>query len=498
MRHLSILLFLSTVFALCGGCAHYPVNPPLEQTDENAGYRLANRTLGEKNSDELFVILSLSGGGARVEALDYGVIEYLERIRFGADDRSLLDEVDIISSSSASSIPAAYYGLYGKEIFLDEFVEDVLYRKLETSLRRRLVNPLEWSRTASVNFSRGDLLAEYFDKHVFDGRTFADMQRQRPLVMLNTTDMGIGAQFSFVQGYFDMICSDLSQVSIARAVTASLAFTPYFTPIALKNYNDGRCGYSTPAWVQSALDAGAEADPLVHLAANDVLSYADTKRRPYIHLLDSGISDNMGIRVPRLAFKVSDQFEEIKEGTISKLVIIMVDARSENDFKGDLKSKPPGVINTMWTAATSPLDNYSYETVNLLKRDVRDTRARLDEQQRTRNTCDDHARSLCEQVEMGAACHEKVSSSCANTFGVTADDDPGEIDIYLLHVNFELLADPATKARFQTIPTTLELPREDVDMLIEIAPQLLRADPEFDILIKDLGAYIADGETRQP
>ena len=94
-------LALSTI--LLGGCASYPVNPPLQQINEETGYRLATRTLGPKNSDELFVVMALSGGGTRAAALDYGVFEYLDRVRFGDDQRSLLDEVDAISSSSGST-----------------------------------------------------------------------------------------------------------------------------------------------------------------------------------------------------------------------------------------------------------------------------------------------------------------------------------------------------------------------------------------------------------
>ena len=81
-------------------CASYPLNEPLEEIDVSAGYRMGNRTLGEKNSDDMFVILALSGGGFRAAALDYGVIRYLDKIHFGDDGRSLLDEVDVISSSS--------------------------------------------------------------------------------------------------------------------------------------------------------------------------------------------------------------------------------------------------------------------------------------------------------------------------------------------------------------------------------------------------------------
>lgn len=87
------ILVLSALVFLCGGCASYPVNSPLKEIDADAGYRVNTRTLGEKNSDELFVILGLSGGGMRAAALDYGVLKYLEQIQFGADDRSLLDEI---------------------------------------------------------------------------------------------------------------------------------------------------------------------------------------------------------------------------------------------------------------------------------------------------------------------------------------------------------------------------------------------------------------------
>lgn len=492
MRHQFILYVCSAVLVLSCGCASYPVNPPLEQIDENTGYRMVNRTLGEKNTDELFVVLSLSGGGTRVTALDYGVIEYLDRIRFGEDNRSLLDEVDLISSSSASSIPAAYYGLFGKQAFLDDFVDDVLYRKVETALKRRVLNPVEWPRLASGDFSRGDLAAEYFDKHVFDGRTFADMQQQRPFIMLNATDMGIGAQFSFLQGYFDLICSDLSQVSVARAVTASMAFTPGFTPITLKNYNDGRCGYKTPGWVQDAISAGVEEAPLVHAAARNFLSYEMIDKRPYIHLLDSGISDNMGVRTPQLVFKVTNQFDQVMDGTIKKLVVIMVDAKPKTYFKGDLKAKPPNAFTSIRTSASRPLANYSNETVNLINRDVSDRRERLYEQHHKRATCNDHARSLCEQLEMDADCYEIASTNCLDMFKITDDNPSREYDIYLVHVTFQSIDDQARRERFQSIPTKLELPREDIDMLMEVAPELLQEDPEFHILLQDLGAHITD------
>ena len=64
--------------------------------------------------------------------------------------------------------------------------------------------------------------------------------------------------------------------------------------------------------------------------------------------------------------------------------------------------------------------------------------------------------------------------------------------MYLVHVSFEAIEDQARRERFQTIPTKLELPREDIDRLIEVAPELLYDDPEFQSLLQDLGAHITD------
>ena len=487
---LAILVFLLT------GCAGYPVNDPLPKIDTDVGYRLNNRTLGPKNSDELFVIVGLSGGGTRAAALDYGVLRYLDRVQFGDDHRTLLDEIDIISTSSAASIPAAYYGLFGKELFLNEFVEDVLYRQMQSALTKRMLNPAHWPRLMSGTFSRGDLAVEYFDREIFHGHTFADMHQQRPLILLNATDMGIGSQFSFVQSNFDLICSDLSSFLIARAVTASLSFTPAFTPITLRNYNDGRCGYSTPKWVRDALEAGVESDPGVYAAARDVVSYENLEKRPYIHLLDSGISDKIGIRSPALIFSIRDapasQIDRIEDGTIKKLVVILVDAKPKTYFRGDLKSKPPNAITSVQAAASRPLANYSYETVNLLKRDIRETRNELQHYHRQRKACEVHADVVCTQIDLGGGCYQRVSDNCFEEFKVSDSNRPLELDIYIIHISFELIEDKTTRDRFQSIPTKLQLPKEDIDLLIDLAPELINEEPEFHHLLQDLDARIVN------
>jgi NTE family protein len=475
-------------------CASYPINAPLDEIDESSGYRMSTRTLGDKNSDETFVILALSGGGMRAAALDFGVMQLLDRVRFGDDGRTLLDEVDVISSASGGSIPAAYYGLYGKDVFLRDFKDDVLYRQIQSALGRRVLNPKHRPRLMSSTFSRSDLAVEYLDKTIFDGHTFADLQQQRPFILLNATDIGIGSQFSFVQSNFDLICSDLSQLNIARAVTASMAFTPGFTPITLKNYNDGRCGDTAPSWVHEALQNGVEADPSVFAAANDILGYQDIQKRPYIHLLDSGISDNLGIRTPTLALKIRDapasQVDRIQDGRIEKLIVIVVNARPRSDFKGDLSPKPPKVMASVMASAARPIANYSYETVNLMRRDIQNARDSSLRYHEIRMACSTHAQAMCADQQSSVSCQERVKTSCFEEFGVTADRGPPDLDIYLVHLSFDLIDDREWRKRFETIPTKLELSKQDVDALIDIAPELLQQEPEFQILLHDLGAEL--------
>ena len=57
-----------------------------------------------------------------------------------------------------------------------------------------------------------------------------------------------GMRFTFTQELFDLICTDLSSFSVARAVTASSAVPVAFPTVVLKNHAD-QCDVSkTDAW----------------------------------------------------------------------------------------------------------------------------------------------------------------------------------------------------------------------------------------------------------
>lgn len=453
VARLSITLLLLAALA---GCASFPEARPLERVDPTSGYRYANLE-GAENSEELFVILSFSGGGTRAAALAYGVLETLRdsQVEMNGASRNLLDQVDVISSVSGGSFTAAYYGLHGDAIFEEggRFERDFLYRDVEADLRRRLLNPINWARLASPTFGRIELAEEVYQQLLFDEASFADLtdRGRKPFLLINATDMDKGAQFTFVQSQLDPMCVDLDSIPLSRAVAASSNFPIAFTPLTLNSY-PGRCGYEAPPWVANALQ-GLEANPRRYYRARNWERYQELER-DYVHLLDGGVSDNIGLR-PALDALRAPTLQEVEWSVLNKinrelvdtLVVIVVDAKPASpaaDF--DTSPRSPGPKQVINTIATTPLVNYSFDTVELLRETLRD---RADAQRLSR--------------EAGNGLHQ--------------------VDLYYIYVGFDQLEDPDERERFQRIPTRFHLPAEEVDALRRIGARLLEQSPCFQQLV---------------
>jgi hypothetical protein len=99
---------------------------------------------------------------------------------------------------------------------------------------------------------------------------------------------------------------------------------------------------------------------------------------------------------------------------------------------------------------------------------------------------------MCAEQRSGDSCRERAITSCYEEFGVTSAASPPNLDIYLVHLNFDLIDDIERRESFETMPTSLQLPKEDIDALINIAPELLREEPGFQDLFKDLNAEYVD------
>jgi hypothetical protein len=479
MKRLLAALLLALQLAACA--SFEPGNPPLAAYAPEAGYRFERLAPGE-NTDQLFVVVTFSGGGTRAAALAYGVLEALRdtAIRWRGRTAALLDEVDVISSISGGSFAAAYYALRGRGIF-EEFPERFLYRPIQSELLKAALSPPNWLKLAAPAYGRSDLAAEFYDREVFAGATYADLiaRNRRPFVILNATDMTTGSQFPFIQDQFDLICSDLAGVPLARAAASSSAFPGALTPLTFRNYAGG-CGYRHPAWVRNAAEdhasrvnprRTARAESRLSLAAEVPAdgSHAGGARpaRPYIHLTDGGVADNIGLRGPLDALtSVNHPWSLVRmmnDGLIDKLVVIAVNAATDPKMERDQSASVPGLVDTVVTAADVPLGNYSFDTVELLARTAGDfyRDARLVEQ--------------CNRLSAakGAQCALNLPSA-------------HKVDFYPVQVAFEYLASREERAWFKGLPTTFELPRETVDKLRAAGRRLLLEDPQFRKLLKDL------------
>ena len=463
--------------ALLSGCAAFPPNPPLPHYDPESGYRF-EKLNPHTNSDELFVVVTLSGGGTRAAALSYGILEALRdtTIEWQGHRVSLLDEVDVISSISGGSFPAAYYALYGERIF-EEFPGKFLYRPIQSELIRQALLPTNLLKLAGPSYGRSDLAAEFYDREVFDGGTYADVieRNRRPYVVLNATDMTTGAQFPFIQDQFDLLCSDLAGVPLARAAAASSAFPGGLTPLTFRNHA-GSCGYVQPQWVEPALKDHTSRNNVARTAAAEQrVSYTakGDERRDYIHLTDGGVADNIGLRGPLRALSSVNHpwslLRMIEEQKIRKLIVIVVNAATEPAAARDRSATVPGLVDTLTTAATVPLDNYSFDTLALLTAAVTEytTAPRLV----------DDCRKLA--ARKGPQCELTIP-------------EPHRIDMYPVQVAFEYIADAGERDWFKNLPTTLELPPDTVDRLCGVGRRLLKEDPNFQKMLREFNGSVRD------
>lgn len=448
------------VLLLAVGCAHYPVNQPIKEVHRDAGYRASNMKTPE-NSDHLLLYLTFSGGGMRAAALSYGVLEELRKTEIALDGRKrrLLDEVDGISSVSGGSFTAGYYGLFGDRIFVD-FEKKFLKKNIQRGIvSGALFNVANWVRLLSPTFARNDLAAEYYDKHVFEGGTFGDMLARRgPFIIMSATDMTNGTRVGFTQEVFDMICSDLSPFPVARAVAASSAVPMALTPITLRNYA-GTCGFRKPEEFERPSRRGDILEGQFYLR-NDFTPFLNSEKKSYIHLVDGGAGDNLGLKAMLDRLTLRGSFWRAIQGTpmekVHKVVFFVVNAETEPDPKWDRTERIPGFGIMLASYSSITVDRYNEESIALLK----------------------------ESVALWA--DEIKTHRCKGGPISTSPGSCGDIQFYVVEVKFDALKDEKERLHFKGLPTALNLAPEEVDKTREVARRILTENGEFRRLLLDL------------
>jgi NTE family protein len=466
------VLSVSAVALAVTACASRPINEPIQQVDRDSGYRghIMARQRPNNSLDTLFV-LSFSGGGTRAAAFSYGVLEELRRVEFTTADgkqRRLIDEVDIVTGVSGGSFTALAFALHGERLF-DEYEQRFLKRNVQWELAKRsLFYPSNWFRLMSGNYGRSEIAARYYDEILFENATFNDLIGSgAPFAVATGTDITSGSRFAFYQDEFDLICSDVGKVELSRAAATSSAVPLVLSPVTFNSYG-GSCNYQYPGWVQDVLNIDQSLRPAGRALERykEMAEFQDSAKRPYIHLVDGGVSDNIGVRGVMDAlegFFISEQFQKEKGfGVVNRIVLLVVNAKSSHQRDWQSKESPPGGVKQLAQSTGVPIERYSFETVELMK-----DRAEVASWRR---------RMLVAEAQLAGASREEAEARFH------------KVDLKVIDVNFENVRDPQERAYLSSLPTSFVLEDEQVDRLRQAGGRLLRESSVFRLILQELGA----------
>jgi NTE family protein len=390
----------------------------------------------------------------------------------------LLDEVDVITGVSGGSFTALAYGLYGDKLF-DEYERRFLKRNVQGDLLSRFLSPENWSALWSNGWGRSEMAAQMYDEILFNGATFGDLDRgDGPLIMATATDISTGSRFTFVQSEFDLICSNLNAVPLSRAAAASSAVPLVLSPVTFNNYG-GTCKYKWPSWAQVLLDPAKKARPAGRSLQRlkELENLQDGANRPYIHLVDGGISDNLGMRGVLESMEELEAVRVMRKKTrlddVRRMVVIVVNSLSVPKTNWDQSERPPNDVAILLKATGVPIDRNSYEAVELLK----DIVARWKILRQVRET---------KGFNIGASGNLKELV------------DVPDVEIYPIDVSFPALEDAAEFDYLNNLPTSFVLSDEAVDRLRAAAGRIILNSPEFQRLLQDTGATVSPPAAAPP
>lgn len=450
-RSLSALVLVLAAAVLAGCASVKPwINEPLPPEDQNRPVRKTER------DPSILVAITLSGGGARAAAFGFGVLTAMQETRYqwNGAETTLLDATDVVSGVSGGSIVAAYLAAHGIE-GLPRFEQEFLRDNFQNSLITQALRPGNLLDLTSPWLGRSHLLARRLDE-LYKGMTFGDVARRprHPQLFITATDMSLGAGFEFTWEQFSLICSDLRSVPLSFAVASSSAVPLLLSPMTLRNYAD-RCPARSPAALADA--AGAATDYRARLYRAHELSYTDARRKPYIHLVDGGLADNLGVQ--RLLDRalagggLRQTFSEvgIPPATIRKLVLITVNAERDPSENIEMSDQVPNMAQVVDALLFGTGARATRETQEFLRDITRQWRESL------------------------------ASGNRNGTDGFA----PGA-EIHVIPVNLRDAPDDVARRRLLQVPTAFSITQDEVTDLIAAGGSVLRNAPEFRALVQSL------------
>jgi predicted acylesterase/phospholipase RssA len=295
----------------------------------------------------MLVGLAVSGGGSRAATFAAGVLEALGEIRIKdrGGERSLLEQVQYISSVSGGSLASAYYAVRKPprtEAVLDERGLSPAYRKFFSEYKKAMQEDFEWPALLRqalffrwLNPTKGAYsLAEVWDGKFFNEATFGELyQRERggdsPRVILNGTSYNSGLRFMlttlpaadfdydfigpFIENLKARLGSRVNPEGLAIIVGNLETAKKHFMPLSFEqigaNHSDLR--------LSLGVATSASFPPVV-----GPVTYSVAGGPPYHHIGDGGLFDNLGTEsLATLFLKKIPKTDPGKRG-----LIIVIDA----------------------------------------------------------------------------------------------------------------------------------------------------------------------------
>jgi len=471
-------LCLAGVIAIVSGCA-YPIRN-MQATDLNPtrGYRWSQ--LAEGRLNDTLVIVTASGGGTRATALTLSLLQGLQQVRLAPDD-TLADEIDIISSVSGGSVTAGYFALRGTA-GLNDLTTEFIRKDGIAALARAGLNPFGLAALATPSKERIDVLIDYLDGQLFHGDTYQALltRGRRPYLILNAADMVEGVPFPLTQENLDLLCSDMTGMKLSVAVAASAAFPVALSPVTLKNYSKcpAQAGATwPPLWVTNAANTDRTRPENVARAERGrvALAYAlgseaqtETKKQ-YVHLLDGGIADNLGLSEPLRAVTTNDPapglLNDIADGRIKRIVFVVVNSRSFATSPLDETQATPSALAMLNSSIAAAIDQAS-----------------VGFSARLRTTLDDAFTATATDFRGDA-----LQFGAPELLDKAANLDAIKRNTFLMEVDFANIRDPVCRSYFHNIPTSWKLETSEIDALLAMGGALLGEAPEFQPMVQAIG-----------
>jgi NTE family protein len=294
------------------------------------------------------------------------------------------------------------------------------------------------------------MAVRFYDKHIFHDATFSDFKKDGPLIIVNASGLGNGVRFSFIQEYFNFICSDINSFSVSKAVTTSSSVPVLFLPVVLEKFPE--CSFTEPEWLKTVkLNAKETEDPLLNETIRGLDILANKEELKYIHLVDGGITDNLGLHALYDLITVRGGAKEALQGLDKKppkyFVIISVNSSTNPIREMDVSNEEPSISETVDAMSSAQLHRYNSTTTALMESSIKKWAQEI--------STPDH-----------------------------------QVKSYFINIALEDHSNPEMRLFFNKILTSFGLSEETVNRLVNGGIELLHKNAEYQRLVSGLKGSI--------